>query len=114
MKKSILILLFTAFAFIANAQEWRFEIEPMPFGCKTSELYNDTADRLLVKVITNVGDSMELFCELSNSKTRRPVREGRSYFVPIQILSLLIANGKNIEQINQVLAAFDVVAIKEL
>lgn len=114
MKKILLSIILTAFSVIGNAQEWTFEINPMYFSCEGSNLYNDTADRLKVKVVGNTGNDMLLFCELSNSSSSRAVRPGRNYTVPIQVLSLLVANGKDIEEINQVLSAFDVVAIREI
>lgn len=116
MKKIIIALAATIFSLSAHAQfaEWRFEIQPMHFGCAETNKYNDTADRLLVRCTGAMKEgNMELFCQLSNSVTGRAVRPGKNYYVPAQILTLLVANGKDIGEINAVLSAFDVVAIRE-
>jgi len=115
MKTFITIIMILTASITAHAQQWRFEIEPMHFGCTGTSKYNDTADVLLVRATGTVLDStMELYCELSNSRTGVAVRPGRNYYVPIPVLALLISTGKDINAINQVLALYDIVAIKEL
>lgn len=114
MRKFITLLLILTASFTAQAQEWTFEIQPMHFGCEETPKYNDTADRLVVRTTGAIKEgNMELFCELYNSRTGYAVRPGRNYYVPVSLLTLLISTGKDINAINQALAPFDIIAIRE-
>lgn len=116
MKRSVLIIVLIAITSVCKAQAgWNFEITPLYFSAAGTAKFNDTADRLLVRCTGAMIDTnMELYCELSNSRTGAPIRPGRNYYVPVSTLSLLVANSKNIPMINAALAPFGVVAIKEV
>lgn len=115
MKNIIIIIALLLSGFTGYAQDWKFTIQPMHFTCTGSNKYNDTADVVLIRVTGNrSGKNMELFCQLSNSRTGVEVRAGRFYYVPLSLLGLLIVSDKDIQAINQVLAAFDITAIAEI
>lgn len=111
MRKLITFLLLTL-STIGYGQDWIYEIEPMYKIDTKSSMYNDTADRLLIRLIQNAKDSVQVYYRVYNSRTGKDYVTPANQWFAYDAFKLLVLN--DINALNTlVFSEFDLVAIKQ-
>lgn len=94
-----------------NAQDWKFEIEPL-YKTSSSDLYNDTADKLLIRLVQNAKDSVQVYYRVYNSRTGVDFVQPANRWFSYQSFVWLVTN--DIDSLNNnVFAEFDIIVTKQ-